>query len=247
MNATAATGSMCVNVPDISTASRIDVIGVFTDAASVPVITHTAKIATESDGRLPNWRNVSPQIPPASEPTARIGMKMPPGAPEPKLVEVNSTFTTNSTHSMPKPTRACSAMAIRFEPPPSTSGSQMPIGSASAIAIKGRLHAGSLPYSVWKPSSERFISEPTKPATNPSGISHPYSPSGSWPMVPKSSTGRRPKQYFDTKSAVRDAAVAPIRIAGEKLRCTPSKANIMPDSGALNAADRPAAAPAVTR
>ena len=127
-------------------------------------------------------------------------------------------------------------MAIMFEPPPSTSGSQMPIGSASAIAIKGRLHAGSLPYSVWKPSSERFISEPTKPATNPSGISHPYSPSGSWPMVPKSSTGRRPKQYFDTKSAVRDAAVAPIRIAGEKLRCTPSKANIMPDSGALNAA-----------
>ena len=34
--ATAATGSMCVNVPDISTANRIDVIGVFTDAASVP-------------------------------------------------------------------------------------------------------------------------------------------------------------------------------------------------------------------
>ena len=38
-----------------------------------------------------------------------------------------------------------------------------------------------------------------------------------------------------------------MRMAGEKLRWMPSSANIMPDSGALNAADRPAAAPAVTR
>ena len=51
----------------------------------------------------------------------------------------------------------------------------MPTGNAIAIAIIGRLHAGSLPYSVWKPSNERFISEPTKPATNPNGISHTYS------------------------------------------------------------------------
>ena len=35
-------------------------------------------------------------------------------------------------------------------------------------------------YSVWKPSNERrFISEPTKPATNPNGISHAYSSSDS--------------------------------------------------------------------
>ena len=175
MKATAATGSMCVNVPDISTANRIDVIGVFTDAASVPVIAHTANTATASDGRSPIRCNTSPQMPPANEPTARIGMKIPPGAPEPKLVDVNSIFATNSRHSIPKPTRACSAVSIRFEPPPSTPGNQMPTGNAIAIAIIGRLHAGSLPYSVWKPSNERFISEPTKPATNPNGISHTYS------------------------------------------------------------------------
>ena len=86
--------------------------------------------ADASDGRSPIRCNTSPQMPPANEPTARIGMKIPPGAPEPKLVDVNSIFATNSRHSIPKPTRACSAVSIRFEPPPSTSGNQMPTGNA---------------------------------------------------------------------------------------------------------------------
>jgi len=218
MNTTAATGNICVNVPDISTASRIEVIGVFTEAASTPVITHTANTATAPPLTPHNRCAATPQIPPANEPTARIGIKIPPGAPEPKLVLVNSSFATNSTHNMPSPVVACSAIPIRFEPPPSTSGSQIPTGNAIANATNGRLHAGSLPYNVWKPSRERFISEPTKPASNPSGISHTYSPSGSCAIEPKSSTGRKPKQYFDTKSAVSEAAVAPIRITGEKLR-----------------------------
>ncbi len=142
MNATVATGSICVNVPDISTASRIEVIGVFTDAANVPVIAHTANTAISCECRSPHWRSAVPQMPPANEPTARIGMKMPPGAPEPKLVEVNSTFTTNNMHNIPNPTPACSARLMRFEPPPSTAGSQMPTGSASAKAITGLVQAG---------------------------------------------------------------------------------------------------------
>ncbi len=41
--------------------------------------------------------------------------------------------------------------------------------------------------------------------------------------------------------------VAPIRILGEKVRWISSSANMIPDSGALNAAESPAEAPAVIR
>ena len=157
-------------------------------------------------------------MPPANEPIARIGMKMPPGVPEPKLVLVKIIFAANNMHNIPMPDSAFSDNAMRFDPPPSTSGSQMPTGNAIAMATIGRIHAGNLPYNVCNPSRERFTSEPTRPATIPSGINQMYSARGSCPTAPKSNTGRSPKQYFETKSAVSEAAVAPIKIVGEKLR-----------------------------
>ena len=172
MNADAATGSMWVRVPDISTVSRIEVIGVLTDAASVPVITQTAKTGIACAESPHRSCPSVPNAPPASAPTARIGMKMPPGTPEPKLVLVNRIFTTSRMHSIKSPVWPRSAVCTRFEPPPSTSGSHRPTGRAIAMAIIGRNQSGSLPYKVWNPSRERFISEPTSPAMMPSGINH---------------------------------------------------------------------------
>ncbi|GDZ73012.1 hypothetical protein MCC01998_00870 [Bifidobacteriaceae bacterium MCC01998] len=63
--------------------------------------------------------------------TERIGMKIPPGATEPKRVDVNSIVAKNSRHSIPKPTRACTEVSNRFETTTSTSGKQMTKGKAN--------------------------------------------------------------------------------------------------------------------
>ena len=54
------------------------------------------------------------------------------------------------------------------------------------------------------------------------------------------------KNCFDTKSALIDAIIADVKLK-VKVLCASSKANITPDSGALNAADNPALAPLVIK
>src|SRR4051794_16519725 len=60
-------------------------------------------------------------------------------------------------------------------------------------------------------------------------------------------TGEGPSSTRQVTSATTDATKVTVNTTGEKSRCTSSRTNTRPASGALNAADRPAPAPAAIK
>ena len=71
-------------------------------------------------------------------------MKMPPGTPLPKLVEVNTIFTTTMSTSKLSDGMTFSAMRIICSPPPRAQGKKSPTGSATRSDRGTRDHCGSL-------------------------------------------------------------------------------------------------------
>jgi hypothetical protein len=123
------------------------VIGAFTDDESAPAMAQTAKSGTYCTGR-PKRTAIKPSRLPESAPTDKIGIKMPPGTPLPKLVLVNSSLTTSKIAISAIPLFALSANLISPCPPPMVSGKNIPHGSAISSAIQGLTKAGSLLYRV---------------------------------------------------------------------------------------------------
>ncbi len=166
--ATNARGSMLVNDPVISNRRTIPVSGARTIAEKNPVMAKMMKlfIYAESSPRY-RMENV-PKRAPMIAPRISKGKKMPPGAPDPKLIIEKMNLTRKSTVRNPRPLDRF-RYSIAAWPPPKTAGNTRLRRPARKNGIITRIRVlDTFLYSFCVFSRTRLYNEPAPPKMMPS-------------------------------------------------------------------------------